>query len=655
MSASPMFTVKDNKVILNIFPPIEEEFNRNVYPSTLLISFAKNGQLEKVVELLKKGADPNTRDEDRDDTALIWAVINNHLEIVKVLLEWEADPNLQGYNGYTPLIHAASRGNLEIVKVLLEWNANPYLFDHDGNNSLLWAIRRNREEVVLALLDEGMSPSWGLSTAIAANHPKLFTTLLSRGADPDAKDNREYTSMTFAILNKNTEIKEILLEWGADPNAALIGAARGGLAPVIEELLLMGADPNLRDTNNGYTPLLLAVHQGHLEATKVLLEKGADLYARDYRGYTALIEAVSHGHSEIISVLLDEGINPNLGIFAAARTGHLEAMRILLEAGADPNRQSNNESTPLTNALLYNDNVEIAETLLNSGADPNISLLGAVKHGSPVVESLLAIGADPNRQSNDESTPLTNALLYNDNVEIAETLLNSGADPNISLLGAVKHGSPVVESLLAIGADPNLPNVPLLWATANNHLNTAQLLLEWGADPNVQDRNGDTALILATRQNQLPFVEFLLGWEGIDINLPNHQGHTPLMNSVANNNLKLTIALLDAGADPNAQDNMRQTALSGAAYYSNLEAMILLLAKGADTNVQDIDGYTPLMAATYTGDISVITTLLDWGADPSLKDNEGHTAAWWASEYNDPNVAALLEAAIEKWNQKKSQ
>ena len=39
--------------------------------------------------------------------------------------------------------------------------------------------------------------------------------------------------------------------------------------------------------------------------------------------------------------------------------------------------------------------------------------------------------------------------------------------------------------------------------------------------------------------------------------------------------------------------------------------------------------------------------LLEWGADPSLKDNEGHTAAWWANQYNNPNIAALLEAATK--------
>ena len=473
ISTPSMF--KDDKLILDIFTPIGEEFNVNVYPSTLLISFTKNGQLEEVIELLQKGADPN------------------------------------------------------------------------------------------------------------------------------AKDAEGHTSLTFAILQDRSEIKQLLIEWGADPNAALLGAARSGLATVVEQLLLMGANLNLRDPHNGYTPLIWAARQGHLETTQVLLERGADPYLRSFRGYTALIEAVSHGHPEIISVLLDEGVDPSLGIFAAARASHLESMRILLERGADPNQQSNDESTPLTIALLYNDNTEFAEMLLAFGADPNISLPGAVKNGSPVVESLLEVaGADPDLQDHTDS------------------------------------------SLFML-------------AVYRNHLDTAKILYERGADPNLPDKNGNTPLMLAALQDQLLFVEFLLGLEEIDIHSPNRDGYTALMRAVANNDSKIITALLDAGADPNTQDSRGQVALMGTAYNGNLEAMVILLAEGADPNIQDKDGYTSLMSATYNDDVEVVTTLLDWGADPTIKDHEGYTAAWWANDSNNPNVAALLEEAIEKWNQKKNQ
>ena len=588
-STSPMFVARDNKVELDITLPVELE--TKLYPDVSLISSARNGQLENVIDLLKKGVDPNTRDY-ADHTALMAAAQRGHLEIVKILLRWGAGPNLQNETGDTPLIYAAYGNHLEITRLLLERRADPYLRDQNGYNSLIWAVLKGHSEVVSTLLDRGMDPNSGIFAAIREGHLKILSHLLARGANPNLRNGRGYTPFTLATSHNHLAISETLLEWGADINLGLIDAVKGGHAQVVKTLLAMGIDPNLQD-DDGNSLLMWATVNNRTEVVAILLEWKANLNLQNNRELMPLGQAILNDNLEIVLALLDAGADPDSGIFTAAITGHFDIFKALLVKGANPNLKSNNEYTPLTLTILR-DYPAITDLLLEWGADPNVGLFGTIKQGFvPAVRSLLSIGADPNLQDNDGNTPL-------------------------------------------------------MLATANNHLNMARVLSEWGADPNLKDREDNTPLMHAAVYGQLPFVEFFLSLEETDVNLSNHEGYTALMRAFYTRDLKVITALLDAGADPNAQDNKGLTALMNMAYAGELEIMIALLARGADVNSQDPYDYTPLMRATYNGDIRVITTLLEWGANPSLKDHDGNTAVWWANRHNHPDIVALLETATEE-------
>lgn len=97
-------------------------------------------------------------------------------------------------------------------------------------------------------------------------------------------------------------------------------------------------------TEEGQTPLMVAVYNSDLEEVNTLIEKGVDLEIRDLEGYTAL------GYT--------------------AYTGDIEIAQSLLEAGADPN--SLNDYTNLLLDALYNENYELAAMLYEYGADPTV-------------------------------------------------------------------------------------------------------------------------------------------------------------------------------------------------------------------------------------------------------------------------------------------
>ena len=87
-------------------------------------------------------------------------------------------------------------------------------------------------------------------------------------------------------------------------------AGRGDTAKV-QLLLDKGADINAKDSN-GETALMEAADNGHLEVVKQLLAKGADVNAKSSYGYTALLYAADQGHTECVGLLLDGGANINV-------------------------------------------------------------------------------------------------------------------------------------------------------------------------------------------------------------------------------------------------------------------------------------------------------------------------------------------------------
>jgi ankyrin repeat protein len=242
-----------------------------------IVFAAQSGSIEILDFLLTKGADPKAAGENGQTLLMALSSHNNRKnfsELETRIRSWVkggVDVNATNKAGQTALMLALSSRNQDLVQLLLELGANPNIGDQNGQFPIY----------------------------VAMNDPELFQLLVSKGADVNIKNGR-YTLLHQAIVNNNQRIVQLLLsQKGVDINGktddgetAVHLAVMRRNQMLLQQLLASGADANL--TNRSLqSPLIRAVLQDDYLSVKTLLEWGADVNVRDGSNRTALSYAKS--------------------------------------------------------------------------------------------------------------------------------------------------------------------------------------------------------------------------------------------------------------------------------------------------------------------------------------------------------------------------
>jgi uncharacterized protein len=177
----------------------------------------------------------------------------------------------------------------------------------------------------------------------------------------------------------------------------------------------------------------------------------------------------------------------------------------------------------------------------------------------------------------------------------------------------------LIKTLLQRRVDVNVPQVDgmtaLHWATYQDDLDTATLLVRAGANVKGTNRYGVTPLSLACSNGNGAMVELLL-LAGADPNAALPGGETPLMTASRVGSLPSVKALLARGAAVESKDDRRgQTALMWAAAEGHAKVVEMLIEVGADLHHRLPSGFTPLLFAIREGRTDVVRVLLKAGAD----------------------------------------
>ncbi len=439
-------------------------------------------------------------------------------------------------------------------------------------------------------------------------------------------------------------------------------------------------DLEVKDEEYGYTPLLWAARYGHDAVVQLLLEKGADLEAKDKDGWTPLLWAAENGHNAVVQQLLEKGADleakdkefDQTPLLCAVQIGHDAVVQQLLEKGADLEAKDEEYGrTPLLWAVENGHNA-VVQQLLEKGADleskdkqyDQTPLSWAAETGhDAVVQLLLEKGADLEAKDEYSQTPLLLAAQCGHDA-VVQLLLEKGADleakdkqGHTPLLWAAEKGhDAVVQQLLEKGADLEAEDerygrTPLLWAVEKGHNAVVQQLLEKGADLEAKDGSGRTPLSWAAKNGHDAIVQLLLE-KGADLEAKDKKyGHTPLLWAVQIGHDAVVQQLLEKGADLEAKDKeYGQTPLLWAVQNGHGAVVQQLLEKGADLEAKDKEyGQTPLSWAAEKGHNAVVQQLLEKGADLESKDKQyDQTPLSWAAETgHDAVVQQLLEKGAD--------
>ena len=284
--------------------------------------------------------------------------------VVLKFLQLGATIEATGLQGNTALQLSAWKGHVAIVNLLLDHGADINSRGSTDATALIMAASKGRTDVVRLLLDQAADIG-----AVSAN------------GDFDS------TAVAQAFRWDHMETAKVLLERGAGANSRYDQSSEGTLlhavarftgwksqAPNIDLLLEKGADLEAKD-GDGRTPLLVAVRRTNLNTIKYLLERGADLEAKDSRGQTALVLAVQNSALETMNLLLAQGadletedIRGRTPLIVAAGMSTPETVDLLFEKGATLEATDNHGQTPLVMAVRSG-RCENVELLLEAGAD----------------------------------------------------------------------------------------------------------------------------------------------------------------------------------------------------------------------------------------------------------------------------------------------
>lgn len=531
-------------------------------------------------------------------TNIFDAIEKDNLELVKVLIAERV--NLEEFNdeGLLPIHLAAINNNFEIVKLLVESGANinslssleislahiaAGQFDKD---KLDWLFANG-----LNINSEGLDRVMPIHTAAMAGSLENVKWFINKGSEERTVQGSNLLHIA-AIGNFDGFLQSIKKGTMSLNKSGPISDEQ--LPKYIELLryLIEERGMGINDKDDyGVTPLCNAAGFGNVQIMNFFKKCGGQLSPEDI--VNAISSAATHGHIEVIKCFAAEGVDVNrvderggAPIFMAARGGHVKVMEYLLKLGADLYSLDPHGMSLMHSAVL-SDDPEVIEWVLDKGLDVN----APNAHGNTPA-------------SFGESNGKINALKY----------------------------------LAQKGADVNLEN---LWLRSNPKLTIE--LIQWLRSKGYNIRAEKNGLMHCAAYNgQIDIIEYLMS-EGIDVNIKDEEGKTPIYYATKKGKFKAIKYLYEHGADLKTQDDKGDTLMHIAARKGKVHIIQWLLDKDVPVDSRNFEGKTPVNGAAQKGKLSIIEYLGKKGADIANVESYAQDLIEHAAVERDMNMVKWLE------------
>jgi len=383
--------------------------------------------------LLKAGADPNAKSGDRESPVMTAARVGNPA-VMKLLLEYGGDANAkEALQGQTALMWAVSQQHPDVARLLVDHGADVKArteippprrrmgqagkYNPAGNGAGAGAAGGGNAGIIIPLpRGNGFTP---LLFAARVGDLESAKILLGAGADVNDTAADGMSALTLATVRANIPVAKLLIEHGANPNAdgagysalhwavgtweseltvrnitvdrpgewATVAGLKEGKLELVKAMLAHGADPNARMKKaparvggskngalpelDGATPLMLAAMAGDAEVMRALVAAGADPKLKTPQNGTVLMAAAGLGHvqgedfvkdtnaRDAAKLAIDLGVDPkatdavgNTALHYAAYMRHDAVVQLLADQGVPLNAKNKYGETPLWDAEL---------------------------------------------------------------------------------------------------------------------------------------------------------------------------------------------------------------------------------------------------------------------------------------------------------------
>jgi ankyrin repeat protein len=547
---------------------------------------------------------------EQDNRLITWALRDAILqkniskETIVLLLEKQTDVNHRGMNNTTPLMLAVSQGKTDIIALLLAKGAEIDTVNSIGRTPLLFAINKGDREAVALLLEHGAS-----TASLPYEQKRSMTIPVSR-----ARKSRGKGGVGKSVTTGYAAQPSVTAKLTPDPFVYAIKQQSEAIAMLILEKI------NKLSSEKVDSIFPLVLRKAWYDLADMLIKQGADVNMDHVAGVSLLngvVSSPSFGwkqRNDTVAYLCERGAQVNVAdrkrtgytpLHYAAKLGDVPVATLMLKYGADINVVDQSNRTPLLAAVENRRNTETVRLLLEHGADPN-----------HLVEN-------QNSHHGDGFTPLKTAIRAG-NLEAARLLVDHGADVRADCMQGmvvevmVREKDELIRFLVQAGAELNEVKgakrkkgySPLMYGGEIGNTEYLQLFLDNGAEVDLQNGVGDTALLIGASANKLEAISLLLA-NGAEVDFQNGVGDTALLIAVSAN---------------------------------KLETISLLLANGAGVDLQNDNGDTALIKASAAGNLPIVRVLVDGGADPSIGNKGGLTPYWFAKRNNDEEMAEYLAA-----------
>jgi ankyrin repeat protein len=687
------------------------------YHNSVLLTLAFSGIIlfSLIIGGCKSG--PSAKDDD------VWSLLEKgEVERARPFFLGEVNVNDRDPNGRTPLHIAAELGDSALASFFISLGAEIDALDAQGRTPLEISTERLDASTAATLAAAGADIHRGLpggSTAAlrALDNGSLLAAILTP-ASINTTDVEGRTILHLAVIRGNAAAAEAAIKAGASLNKkdaagktaldlALARADSGIHMKIAEQLTLAGGRsedalfsyfaPAVRSSNynirmdDGLALIHYAAREGQEGLIVFLLEKNADINIKNRSGATALHEAVRSGNVFIMERLINAGADINAQDAKGNTAMHIAApaqfqesvLSLLLSRGANPNLRDEHGESPLHIAITLNRDPEIIRTLLRGGgfekaggserADVSIRniegktpLYLAVQHDRiPYIPLLLEYRSDIFAADTAGITPFERALRANTAVLPAlinaETVLQSDSAGNTLLhLTAKNGGDPktvgmILDEKALVNARNKEGDTSLHLAVRQNEEEAGKLLLSRGADIFAPNARGESPLYLSFHSEGGPRIwmlnpetlsardglgntvlHYAAGWKldgyipmivqrGAALEAVNATGETPLFSAIKADSPSTVQVLLAAGASIGARDTMGNSGLHAAVRWNAVNAAAALIAARANINAHASNGKTPLHDAVRLGITGMTAILIANGANLEVRDNDGNT------------------------------